>query len=107
MKEILKRLTAIALTVCIGFVMSGCSGKYNEDDYIGKTSQEIIEQFGEFDCVTAPPDENGLYRNCKCGYTIEESEQGFLGSSEEVLLFISFDENGVAQSCSEGNRPGG
>lgn len=106
MKRVSRILTAVLLAICVGCIMSGCE-KYDEDDYIGKTSQEIIEQFGEFDYAPTPPDNNGIYKNCRCGYTIEESEQGFLGRSEEVLLFISFDENGVAQSCSEGNRPGG
>lgn len=53
------------------------------------------------------PMENGIYKNCRCGYTIKEAEPGFLGRSDEVLLFISFDESGVAQNCSEGYRPGG
>lgn len=107
MKRILRRLTAALLTLCVGIMLSGCSEKYDEDDYIGKTSQEIIEQFGEFDYAPETPDGNGIYKNCRCGYTIKEAEPGFLERSEEVLLFISFDESGVAQSCSEGYRPGG
>ena len=87
--------------------LSGCGAKYNEKDFIGKTSAEIIETFGPFDCVTAPADADGLYRNCSCGYTLKEPRQGLFGTSEEVLFFIGFDGNGVAISCKEGYRPGG
>jgi len=85
----------------------GCTAKYNADDFIGKTSVEIISKYGVFDCIGTPASEDGLYRNCQCGYTIKESQKGFLGTSAEVLLFISFDENGVAIECEEGYRPGG
>lgn len=54
-----------------------------------------------------PADEDGLYRNCQCGYTIKESKKGFLETTSEILLFITFDENGAAITCEEGYRPGG
>jgi len=54
-----------------------------------------------------PADEDGLYRSCRCGYTIKEPRKGFFGKTEEVLLFIVFDDSGVAVSCEEGYRPGG
>ena len=46
--------------------------KYNKEEIIGKTSNEIIDAYGEFDNTIGIdiPDENGVYRNCKCGYTI-------------------------------------
>lgn len=102
-----KYVSLLFLYLCIVFTLVGCSSGYNEDDFIGKTSSEIISEFGSFDCVFAPADEDGVYRNCKCGYTIKEAKKGFLGKSEEVLLFIVLDENGVAIECREGNRPGG
>lgn len=87
----------------------GCSVKYNEEDIIGKTSNEIIDVYGEFDNVIGidVPDEDGVYRNCRCVYTIEESKQGFPGSSDEILFYIRFDENGIATDCEKGPRPGG
>ena len=80
---------------------------YSESDFLGKTSTQIQLEFGEFDCVGKHPDEAGVYRNTSCGYTIRESRQGFLGTKPELLLFICFDENGVAYDCYEGYRPGG
>lgn len=97
----------ILLFICIFLIGTGCSSKYNKDDFIGKSSLKIVEEYGEFDCTTMPISEDGLYRNCRCGYTIEEPRKGFLGTSSEVLFFISFDENGIAIKCEEGYRPQG
>ena len=54
-----------------------------------------------------PVCEDGLFRQCRCGYTIEEPRVGYLGTSPEVLYFITFDKNGVAIECEKGYRPGG
>lgn len=103
------RRYAVVLFVAVIFTLTlaGCSSVYDEEDFIGKTSAEIVDENGDFDCVIGEAGEDGLYRNGKCGYTIKEKKTGFLGSSDEVLFFIYFDENGVATSCAEGVRPGG
>ncbi len=90
---------AILLLLCFSILCfsSGCSGRYREKDIIGKTSDQIIEIYGQFDCITMPASQDGLYRNCRCGYSIKE----------ELLFFIFFDENGIAVKCEEGHRPGG
>lgn len=92
---------------CFALLLVGCAPKYDADDFIGKTSAEIISEYGEFDCLLMPAGEDGLYRNCSCGYTVKGPEVGFFGTSPEILFFIRFDENGVAISCEEGYRPGG
>lgn len=104
----MKRYILIFIAV-IMLALTGCSDKYNEDDFIGKRSDEIVANYGEFDNVLGidVPDEDGIYRNCRCGYIIEEPHTGFLRASEEVLFFIQFDEDGIATECSEGYRPGG
>lgn len=101
-------LLSLCLVVLISFI-AGCSNKiqYDTDWIIGKTSTEITSEYGAFDCTTMPVKEDGLYKNCKCGYTIKEPQQGFFGSSEEILLFITFDENGIAIAYDEGYRPAG
>lgn len=101
-----QRLTAVFLCIALVLSCSGCT-KYRASDFIGKTSAEIISEFGEFDCTLMPAEEDGVYRNCQCGYTVREPRKGFLGTSPEILFFILFDENGVAVSCEEGYRPGG
>lgn len=102
----MKKLTACVIFLLVISVFSGCS-KYSEQDFLGKTSAEIVEQYGEFDCIGMPADADNLYRNTVCGYTIREARVGFLGSDPEELFFIRFDENGIAASCYEGYRPGG
>lgn len=97
----------ILVGVCLMLSLAGCAAKYDAEDFIGKTSAEIISEYGAFDCTTMPASEDGLYRNCRGGYTIKEPKTGFFGTSEEVLFFISFDENGIAKECAEGHRPGG
>ena len=69
----------------------------------------MLHTYGEFDNVLVidVPDEDGIYRNCSCGYTIEESHTGFFGTSEEVLFYIRFDEDVIATECREDVRPGG
>lgn len=100
-----------AILICIVFLLSlaGCSAKqkYNADDYIGKTSAQIETDYGEFDCCGQPVGDDGLYRNTSCGYTIQEPKKGFFGTAPEMLIFIQFDENGVACNTYEGYRPGG
>lgn len=103
------RKRVISLFCSAVFVLSlvGCHSKYHADDFIGKTSAQIINEFGSFYCSTMPVGSDGIYKNCRCGYTIKEAKKGFLGTSTEVLFFITFDENGIAISCEEGYRPGG
>ena len=103
----MKKLVTIFACICCILSLVGCGDKYNEEDFIGKTSLEIVEKYGPFDCVIATLGEDGLYRNGRCGYIQEEAQKGFLGTSQEELFFIRFDENGVAVECSEGYRPGG
>ena len=106
-KNIHSAIAAVLACVCLMLSLAGCTSKYNAEDFIGKTSAEITSEYGSFDCITMPAGDDGLYRNCKGGYTIKEPKTGLLGTSEEVLFFISFDENGVATECAEGYRPGG
>jgi len=94
-----------ALLLCITCL--GCTEPYRAEQFLGKTSAEIIAEYGAFDCIMMPPDADGLYRSSSCGYTVKEPRVGFLGTSPEELFFIRFDENGVAVECSEGYRPGG
>jgi len=101
-----RSMVRVLICVLLGLIFVGCSSKYNTEDFIGKSSAEIVSQYGAFDCTTMPVNEDGLYKNCRCGYTIKEAQGDFLGTSEEVLFFITFDENGIAIECEEGYRPG-
>ena len=89
-------------------LLSGCTTKqYRESDFLGKTSTQIIAEYGDFDCINNHADGDGIYRSTSCAYTITEPRKGFLGTDPEVLIFIVFDHNGIAVRCYEGFRPGG
>lgn len=104
----MKKLTAFLVILCFLLPLVGCTeSRYEESDFLGKTSAQIVAEFGEFDCVGNHADADGLYRKTSCGYTIRESRVGYLGAAPEILFFISFDENGIAYACYEGYRPGG
>jgi len=102
-----RAIAEFLICVVVVIFLAGCSAEYSEADFIGKTSAQIESEFGLFDCCGMPASENGLYQNTACGYTIQESKIGFFGTSPELLLFIAFDENGVARACYEDYRPGG
>ena len=57
----MKKLAIMIAIVLIISMFSGCS-KYYEKDFIGKTSVQIMEQYGPFDCTLMPADEDGYYR---------------------------------------------
>ena len=70
--------------VIFTLTLASCTSKYDAEDFIGKTSAEIVDENGDFDCVIGEADD-GIYSNCKCGYTIKEKKAGFLG----CLLYTS------------------
>lgn len=81
-------------------MLAGCSKmRYKEDDIIGLTSVEIVEKYGDFDRPQGKPNEDGLYRNCACGYLISEAKKGYLGTTPPEYFMITFDENGIACYC--------
>ena len=102
-----KQSAIIIICSVLLLLISGCGAKYDKERFLGKTSDEIIEESGPFDCITAPADDDGLFRSCRCGYTLKKPQKGFFGTSPEVLFFITFDENGTAVACGKDFRPGG
>lgn len=67
--------------------LAGCSSKYDAEDFIGKTSAEIVDENGAFDCVIGETGEDGLYRDSKCGYTIKAKKAGFFGLVGRGFIF--------------------
>lgn len=104
----MKRFVKVFIICGLSLIsLVGCNKKYNKEDFIGKTSIEIVNEFGIFDYTGMPIEYDGLFKSCQCGYTIDEAKKGYLGTSSEVLYIITFDENGIAIYCEEGYRPGG
>ncbi|MBE6672598.1 MAG: hypothetical protein E7599_03640 [Ruminococcaceae bacterium] len=86
----------VLLTICF----SGCGKEqYDEDEIIGLTSFEIVEKYGDFDRKQGSPGEDGLYRDCACGYLVSEKRVGFFGTTPSEYFMIYFNEDGVADWC--------
>ena len=94
-------MTLLLVTVFVVLTLCGCKENrpYDEKDFIGLTSAEIIEKYGEFDNVRMPPDEDGLYRRCRCGYIVKEKQVGFWGTTPPEMFMIYFNDQGIAYKC--------
>ncbi len=79
-------------------VLAGCKS-YDPKDYIGLTSKEIVEKYGEFDVERSDPSADGLFRKCGCGYTVVPERVGFFGTTPPKYFMIYFDNNGIAFKC--------
>ena len=81
--------------------------KPNKDWIIGKTFEEVRARYGEFDEPILFVDENrnfvsgveGTYVHAHAGYIIEPEKKFFLGWVPGKMLYICFDENGIAYKC--------
>ncbi len=94
----MKKLFAlVAAVVLITACFSACN-KYDEDKILGLTSAEVIEKYGDFDRKQGI-EEDGLYRNCACGYLVSKSKNFFDGVVVPKYFMISFDEFGIAVCC--------
>lgn len=95
------KLLTIALTFFLIFNIAGCSlfKPYDPEDFIGLTSAEIVESYGEFDVRKAYSGKNNLYYKGACGYIVAEAQVGFLGTEPPEYFMIYFDENGIAYKC--------
>lgn len=106
MKKKVLIIAAAALVLMLALASCSKDPKFDPDYLIGRTSAEIEEEFGRFDC-RLDSESDGLYRNCRCGYTLKEKRVGFLGTDPEEIFFIHFDGDGKAYEFSEGYRPAG
>lgn len=89
-----------AVIVLITICFSSCGKKqYAEDEIVGLTSIEIVEKYGDFDRMQGSPGEDGLYRDCACGYLVSEKQVGFFGTTPPEYFMIYFDEDGFAHWC--------
>ena len=91
---------SITLIFMLLFSFLGCTkSQYSESDFIGLTSKEIVEKYGDFDHRRSNPSDDGLYRNCGCGYMVKEAKVGFLGTTPPEYFMVYFDGEGIAYRC--------
>ena len=89
----------LAINIClIGTVIIKALPKsYNKDWILGKTADEIMERYGEFDL--GKPNEDGLYS--KGAYLTKEKHVGYLGTEPAEYCMIYFNSKGCAYKVVE------
>ena len=95
----MKAFLLIVLTILLLVsILTGCKVffSYDEEDYIGRTEDQIIARYGEFDRFTKW-ESTGHYRSGI--YIIKPKRVGYLGTYNEEHFLIQFDENGVVTGC--------
>lgn len=97
LKIILLILFAASLIGALGLVIHKYINRYDEENYIGLTAEQIMNRYGPFDRVSFW-DNTDQYRSGV--YIVKPERVGFFGTSYEEYFVISFDENGVACECS-------
>ena len=75
---------------------------YHQDWIIGKTQEQVVARFGEFDFYYEHTDfHEGISLCYRGGYRITADYVDGLGTWQGKRLYICFDENGIAYLCRE------
>ena len=89
-------LLILVLLGALTFVIYKYINRYNPDNYIGLTAEQITNRYGEFDRCSFW-NLNGGYRTGV--YIVKPKRVGFLGTYDEEYFVIRFDEKGFAYEC--------
>lgn len=96
MNKPLKALLCVLLVGALIFVIYTYTNRYDHDNFVGLTAEQIIRCYGEFD-RSSFWDSTG---NCRAGvYIVKPKRVGFLGTYDEEYFVIRFNENGVSYEC--------
>lgn len=95
--QVRKFLSLLTVLVIIGassvYGIYKYKHRYDAENYVGRSAEEIIKRYGEFDRRTFRDSDGGYLTGT---YIAKPRRVGFLGTYEEEYLLISFDENGIA-----------
>lgn len=96
LKILLCVLIALALVGVLVYAIYSYIHRYDPDNFIGLTAEQIIKRHGEFDGCHFW-DSTETYRTGV--YVIKQKRVGYLGTYPEEYFIIHFDENGIAYEC--------
>ncbi|MBR7122914.1 MAG: hypothetical protein IKC95_05615 [Oscillospiraceae bacterium] len=96
LKILLCILLILVLIEALTFVIYKYINRYDPNNFIGLTAEQITDRYGEFDRYSFW-DLNGNYRAGV--YTVKPKRVGFLGTYNEEYFVIRFDEKGFAYEC--------
>ena len=90
----------ILFVVCaFSILLCSCAPFYNEEWIIGKTADEIIDRYGQFDTRYNNSSLDGTYKGWIGTYTIREERVGYLQTYPKEVLKIMFDADNIATEC--------
>ena len=96
LKTLLCILLILVLIGTLAFVIYKYVNRYDPDNFIGLTAEQIIGRYGEFDrCSFWDATED--YRAGV--YIVKPRRVGFFGTYNEEYLVIRFDKEGFAYEC--------
>ena len=73
--------------------------KYNEKWILGKTTEQVVERYGDFIRYVPTRSTDGQIQYYIASYTLKPRKVGFLGTYNGVLFSIKFDKDGIAFEC--------
>ena len=89
-------LLTLALAGALMFTIHKYVNRYNPDNFIGLTSEQIINRYGEFDRYSFWDSTE----NYRAGvYTVKPKRVGYFGTYNEEYFVIRFDKNGIVYEC--------
>lgn len=103
------KIIAVVLPIIVMafFVMSLVHyDKYDEEWIIGKTQDQIVERYGEFDSYSTFTSPNGKFLYDQGSYILKQKKVGFLRTKPPTYFKIKFNQAGKAYECSEGIAKG-
>ena len=82
------------------------SRNYDEAWIIGKTKDQIVEKYGDFESYYTKTDSSGNVLYSEGFYTVKSEQRGFLGTDPPIIFRITFNKDGAAYKCYEGYPEG-
>ena len=96
---ILVLFVSLLCVLLIFFLMN--DSKYNEKYIIGKTKEQVVEKYGDFEWYIPQKDENEQMSHYIGVYTVKPKEVGYLGTKPPIYFYIKFNAKEIAVECYE------
>lgn len=101
MKKTLLLIVAVFLIVLLIVGFFSKKAKYNEEWILGKTKEQIVEKYGDFEWYVPQKDANEQVIYYVGMYTVKPRRVGFLGTTQAIYFCIKFNMQEIATECYE------
>jgi hypothetical protein len=105
---IILSLSVVMVIVVAVYILNFSSFYYNPNWIIGRTYEEIVNRYGEFDLILGDMNHEffgfyGFYKN----ESLLDSIERFIFGTDSRYYCIDFDSEGIAYSANKSGYPGG